>query len=283
MAFPRCTVLPSPHHFRFSRVQWKQELPMATLLRCLTILAAVLLAALLLTPTLHAVPPNPNDAAQLLLKAANRDRAAARLAPLKWDPALAAAAHQHALLMVRRNALSHQFPGEPPMQDRARHAGARFSQIAENVAEGPNVSGLHAQWMNSPPHRANLLDPELNAAGIAVVQSGKMCFAVEDFSTTVAPLSLEEQEQEVAAQLAAHGMRVVGSSSDARKACALDRGWTGQKSATVIRFETADLTHLPKDVDHQVASGKYHSATVGACNAGSSGDFTRFRIGILLY
>ena len=68
---------------------------------------------------------------------------------LRWDPALAAAAHQHALRMAQANQLSHQFPGEPPVQDRARQAGARFSVIAENVAQGPSVAGLHTQWMNS--------------------------------------------------------------------------------------------------------------------------------------
>src|SRR5208283_2704491 len=148
---------------------------MSTLLRCLAILAAVVLAALLLTPVSHAAsPPSPQDGSpeSALLDAANHSRAAAGLPALQWDAALAAAAaRQHAQRMVQQNALSHQFPGEPPLQERARQTGARFSLIAENVAEGPSVLGLHSQWMNSPPHRANLLDRELNAVGIAIVQS----------------------------------------------------------------------------------------------------------------
>jgi len=256
---------------------------MATVLRCLTILTAVALAALLLTPTLHAARPQTSIADQVLLNAANRDRAAAGLAPLHWDVALAAAAHQHALLMAQKNALSHQFPGEPPMQDRARQAGARFSLIAENVAEGPSVAGLHTQWMNSPPHRANLLDPALNAVGISVVQSGSIYFAVQDFSTAVAAMSLDEQEQQVASQLTARGLRTDGSTADARKTCALDRGWAGPRPASVIRYEVADLSRLPDDVDQRVGSGKYQSAAVGACEAGPSGSFTRYRIAILLF
>ena len=43
----------------------------------------------------------------------------------------------------RLNQLSHQFPGEPSLQDRARQAGARFSTIAENVAQGPTLGGIH--------------------------------------------------------------------------------------------------------------------------------------------
>jgi hypothetical protein len=256
---------------------------MATALRCLTIIAAVVLLALLLTPTLHAATPQASAADITLWNAANRDRAAAGLTPLQWDPALAAAAHQHALHMAQMNTLSHQFPGEPPMQDRARQAGARFSLIAENVAEGPSVTGLHTQWMNSPPHRANLLDPELNSVGISVVQSGNMLFAVEDFSAAVPALALDAQEQQVASQLAAHGLHDVSSTADARKTCELDRGWAGQRPATVLRYETADLRQLPNEIEPKVASGKYRAAAVGACEASGSSGFSRFRIAILLY
>ena len=164
---------------------------MSNLLRCLAILAAVVLAALLLTPTSHAsASPLPQNGSpeNALLEAANHSRAAAGLPALQWDAALAAAARQHAQRMVQQNTLSHQFPGELPLQERAKQTGARFSLIAENVAEGPIVLGLHTQWMNSAPHRANLLDHELNAVGIAVVQSGNLFFAVEDFSAAVAML-----------------------------------------------------------------------------------------------
>jgi len=258
---------------------------MTTAFRCVTILAAIVLVALVLTPTLYgAGTASPTSMADLtLLNAANRDRAAAGLPPLQWDGALAAAAHQHALRMAQMNTLSHQFPGEPPTQDRARRAGARFSMIAENVAEGPSVTGLHIQWMNSPPHRANLLDKELNSVGISVVQSGNMLFAVEDFSVAVPSMSLDAQEQQVQSQLAARGLQVVDATADARKTCESDHGWAGQRPAGVMRYETADIRNLPQDIDLRLSSGKYRSAAVGACEAGGSQDFARFRVAILLY
>jgi len=256
---------------------------MGTALRCLTIIAAVVLLALVLTPTLHAARPQNSVADQTLFNAVNRDRAAAGLPPLQWDPSLAAAAHQHALRMAQANQLTHQFPGEAPMQDRARQAGARFSMIAENVAQGQSVTGLHTQWMNSAPHRANLLDPDLTAIGISVVQFGNTLFAVEDFSTAVPSLSLEQQEQQVASQIAAHGLRPVSETTDARKTCELDRGWAGPKPASVLRYEMSDLAHLPEEILQKVDSGKFHSASVGACNAGGSSEFARFRVAILLF
>jgi len=249
-------------------------------LRFLTI---AVLIALTLSPNPCNGRPQTSIADQTLLNAANRDRAAAGLHPLKWDSSLAAAAHQHALRMAQMNQLSHQFSGEPPVQDRARQAGARFSMIAENVAQGPSVSGLHTQWMNSPPHRANLLDPELNAVGISVVQSGNMLFAVEDFSTAVPTLSLDEQEGEVAGQIERHGLQVDAGSPEARKTCELDRGWSGPRPATVLRYEMSDLSRLPDEVLQKVASGKFHSASVGACHDGGATEFARFRVAILLF
>lgn len=263
---------------------------MSSTLRRFAILAALTILALLLTSTLHAAAaagpaarPEPGSPETLLLDAANRDRAAAGLPPFQWDSALAISAKMHALMMAQRNMLTHQFPGELPVQQRATHAGARFRVIAENVAQGPSVSGLHIQWMNSAPHRANLLANDLNAVGIAVVQSGNMLFAVEDFSEAVAVLNLDEQELQVVRLLSSRGLRPVSTSPDARKTCDLERGAVGQKPLTVVRYETADLNRLPEDVTQKILSGKYRSAAVGACDAGGAVGFTRFRIAILLF
>ena len=262
---------------------------MRTTLRLFTLLTVLLLGAMLLTPALHAAAaasprPQGNSPESILLNAANRDRLSLGLQPFQWDANLAAAARLHALRMAQRSALSHQFPGEQPLQIRAMDAGARFSLIAENVAEGPSPLGLHTQWMNSPPHRANLLDRELNSIGIAVVQSGNLLFAVQDFSVGVPQLSIQEQEAQIDAQLAARRMHVVDAALDARKTCEMERGWSGQQPFAVLRYETSSLSVLPEDIEQKLRTGKYHAAAVGACDpAGATGGFTRFRIAILLY
>jgi Cysteine-rich secretory protein family len=246
-------------------------------------LSLLVLLVVVLGPPLLVARPQSSIADQSLLKAANKDRAAKGLAPLKWDPALATAAHEHALRMAKMNQLSHQFPGEPPVQDRARQAGARFSVIAENVAQGPTLGGIHDQWMNSPPHRANLLDPTLDSVGISVVQSGNMLFAVEDFSSSVPKISQDEQERKVAAQLDSRGLVVVTGTAEARKTCVLDKGWSGPRPAIVLRYEMSDLDNLPDEVNQKTSSGKYHSAAVGACAASGSSQFARYRIAILFF
>jgi uncharacterized protein YkwD len=261
--------------------------------RRFTILAVLVLLTMFVTPILHAAAPGAFGAANsgraqignaesILLDAANRDRAAHGLHPLQWDAALANAARLHAEQMAQRNTLSHQFPGEAPMQERAMQAGARFSLIAENVAEGPTAAGLHTQWMNSPPHRANLLDKELNAVGIAVVQRGNILFAVEDFAFAVPSLSLDEQEHTVGAQLAAQGLNPVNITPEAHKACNRERQ-VAQRPMAVLRYEVSDLSRLPDEVLQQVQSGKFHSAAVGACQPREGSDFAGYRIAILLF
>src|ERR1700730_4515274 len=140
---------------------------------------------------------------------ANRERVGHQLQPLKWDNALAEAARQHALLMARHDNLSHQLPGEPPLDQRAGQAGARFSQVGENIAIGPQAQAIHSGWMHSPGHRANILDVHFTSLGVGVVEDddGEL-YAVEDFSVAIASLAVEAQEEKVTALLAAKGLRV---------------------------------------------------------------------------
>lgn len=258
--------------------------------------AALSFAAILCGPVLRAgetpsgaASAQPSVAERALFEAANRERTLQGLPALRWDAALASAARAHAALMAQRGTLSHQFPGEPPVQDRARHAGARFSVIAENVAEAPTPEMIHSSWMHSPPHRANILDHELNALGVAVVgvtdrRNGQTeLFAVQDFSQGVADLSYEQQEQQVGELVAARGVQLKATNGDARKTCEMDRGWAGDRPGAVVRFESADLEQLPDDLDHKVLSGKYREASVGACAPGESQGFARFRLAVLLY
>ena len=262
--------------------------------RLLRIARAVLLAvaAPMLASVAASAIPQPTSAERALFDAANRERVAQGLPTLRWDAALASAARQHAERMAMQNTLSHQLPGEVSLEERARQAGARYSVIAENVAEGQSAEEIHSSWMHSPPHRANLLDREINAVGIAVVSvadrgtGGAMLFAVQDFSQSVASLSFEQQERQVSAQLAARGLRVsnaVGASDDARKTCHMDRGWAGNRPGLVVRYESADLSRLPDDLEQNLQSGHFRAASVGACSAGVGKGFTHFRIAVLLF
>jgi Cysteine-rich secretory protein family len=253
-----------------------------------------LLAALLVFPRVgqtspQSAPPPAASPERALFDAANRERAAKGLAPLRWDDSLATAAREHAQLLAQRNILSHQFPGEPPVEDRARQAGARYSVIAENVAEGATPEAIHSGWMHSAPHRANLLAPELTSVGIAVAASqerrisGRVLFAVEDFSLAVANLSYEEQERQVASLLAKRGLQSSDAREEARRTCETDHGMPGSRATMVVRYEAADLSRLPENLEREIQSGSYHTAAVGACDPVAAKGSMRFRVAVLLY
>lgn len=222
--------------------------------------------------------------AESLFEAANRARVAQGLAPLKWSATLASAARGHAERMAARNTLSHRLPGEPGMADRATQAGARFSSLAENVAEGPSAESIQQQWMNSPPHRANLLDAQLDSVGIAVAEHNGVLFATEDFSLAAEMLNAEEQEGIVGAKLRARGLQLLSNTSDARRSCLLDNGYAGiHVPSFVLHYATADLQTLPDLLDERIKTGKYHSAVVGACPSDAKIGFSNYRIAVLLF
>jgi hypothetical protein len=106
---------------------------------------------------------------------------------------------------------------------------------------------------------------------------------VQDFATTVASISLEQQEQQIISQLTVLGLQNVSSTPAARKTCELEHAVASQPPATVLRYETADLSRLPDDVDQKVSAGKNYSAAVGACEIADSDTFTRYRVAILLF
>lgn len=225
-----------------------------------------------------------NGPAQTLFESANQERAGHGLAPLKWSATLARAARQHALRMAAQNTLSHQLPGEQGMAYRVSQAGARFSSLAENVAEGSSAESIHMQWMNSPPHRANLLDPQLDSVGIAVAERNGVLFAVEDFSQAAGRLSVGEQEGIVDAKLRSRGLRLLSYTSDARRSCLLDNGYAGSHAPSfVLHYATTDLQTLPDMLEQRIQTGNYHSAVVGACPSDAKSGFSKYRIAVLLY
>jgi uncharacterized protein YkwD len=253
-------------------------------MKMVSISATIVLAMLSFSAQSANAQGKTGDSEQALLQSANRERAAQGLAPLKWSNTLAGAARQHALRMAQQNTLSHQLSGEPGLADRATRAGARFSTIAENVAEGPSTQNIHQQWMSSPPHRANLLDPQLDSVGIAVADRNGTLFAVEDFSLAAGSMSIREQEKLVEAQLQKRGLRLLDYADDARRSCVLDNGYSGSHQPSfVLHYATPDLQSLPDMLEQKIQTGKYHSAVVGACPSNAKIGLSAYRVAVLLF
>ena len=228
-------------------------------------------------------PLEPNNSERELFDLLNHERTANHLPELKRDQALLQAARKHALLMLDLNALEHQLPGEPGLEERLTSVGARFTYIAENIAIGKDPATIHSGWMHSPGHRANILSPRVTAVGIAVVRGTDGLFAVEDFSQSFGDVSLEQQERQVASQLSAKGLHVAGTAEDARRACDGLVGLPGSRSGAVIRFETGDLGEFPPALEKQIRSEPYRNVAVGACRAREGAGFARYKIALLFF
>jgi hypothetical protein len=250
---------------------------------------ALVLSLALLSPIVFAQTADSNtiqqEAWQLVLLA-NQSRAQAGAGPLKWDSALALAARQHCLRMAADSSISHQYPGEPDVKARAAQAGAHFSLIEENVALASTPAAIHDAWMHSPGHRANLLNPQVDHVGVAVVAGRDGLYAVADYERAVPVLSQAQIEAQIAGLL--RGVIILPDATLARAACAaqgqLPHPASGPRPRFDMFWEDAQLTQLPKDLADALASGQYHKASVGSCSAqGEAGSFTAYRIAVLLY
>ena len=223
-----------------------------------------------------------------LFALANQSRAAQGAGPLRWDPALAAAALQHCRRMAAEGPISHRYGGELDLTARAGQAGAHFSLIEENVAVGPTPTAVHDEWMHSPGHRSNLLNPDVDRVGVALVASRGVLYAVADYERAVPVLALSQVEATVAGLLQARGVNVLDDAMAARGACVMNRGLPSLKSGPqprfVMRWQDADLSHLPQVLLDRLATGRFRLAAVGSCSPqGQEGAFTAYRVAVLLY
>lgn len=222
--------------------------------------------------------------AQQIFALTNQDRVLQELPPLQWSDSLARAAQAHAAIMAQQPALSHDYPGEPPLMERSRQAGVHFETIAENIATGWSAEQIEAAWMHSPPHRKNILDPTLNALGVAVVRRGGQLYAVEDFAETVQALSLPQVEDRERGLLREDHVDASASAGPAEQACRIWHGLPqGTNARAVIRFETSDLSQLPATVVQEIHGKDFTRAAVGACAPPAGETFTTYRVAILFY
>ena len=103
----------------------------------------------------------------------NAERARHGLRALTIDARLARAAQAHSADMVRRAFFAHGNPDGLQVWDRAVAAGYAYRKVAENIAAGQRTPAEVVRgWMDSPGHRANILDRDLTQIGVGRVEGG---------------------------------------------------------------------------------------------------------------
>jgi uncharacterized protein YkwD len=104
----------------------------------------------------------------------NQERARHGLQVLRYNPLLELASQRHSEDMAARNFFAHNTPDGVDPQ--ARMAAAGYSLVGRHTGENlywgeemhaPPVSAMRS-WMNSPGHRANILNASFREIGIGV-------------------------------------------------------------------------------------------------------------------
>jgi hypothetical protein len=207
----------------------------------------------------------------------NQERAKSGVAPLEWNEHAAEAARSHTRLLVETGKLAHQFPGEATLPDRLGASGARFTLAAENVARTGYIEDVHLALMNSPGHRANMLNPRYNAVGIGVAEDKGTIYVTQDFIFLVPAYS----EAQFSAALAeafnlartTRGIREIDVRPDRYLhglACFTDGNAMKLSdkisgARTLVVFTSSDPHHLPDQLLSRAANADFHRMNFGVC------------------
>ena len=141
--------------------------------------AAALVVLLVTVLVSLALPPADAHAAvdagaeRQFVSAVNRERAARGLPALQVAGDLTSVARQHSVRMANGDNLHHN-------PDLASHV-SNWQKVGENVGTGPSVSSIHAAFMNSASHRANVLDGDWTQVGIGVEVRGDTIWVTQVF------------------------------------------------------------------------------------------------------
>jgi uncharacterized protein YkwD len=110
---------------------------------------------------------------QKLIDLTNAERKTAELKPLKPSAVLMEVARAHAANMAKQGKAEHVLDGKNP-SERVKEAGYRYAYTGENVAWNQDTpKEVLADWMESKPHKENILKPEYTEIGVAEVKNKK--------------------------------------------------------------------------------------------------------------
>ena len=129
----------------------------------------------------------------------NSARSSAGLSSLSSNSQLAAAAAAKAADMFQNQYFAHTSPqGKDPWYF-INNAGYDFIYAGENLAIGYSDSAeVHSAWMNSPTHRANILNPNYREIGVAQVsgeyEGAQTTIVVQEFGSMSASQPVSERE-----------------------------------------------------------------------------------------
>lgn len=135
-------------------------------------------AALILGAGAFVAAPRPTVQAGAettrVIELSNIERAKVGVGPLAYNPQLTQAAEWYSQILASTGCWSHYCPPVTDPVQRVETAGyVDWIAVGENLAAGSrSPEETVAAWMNSPTHRAALLNPDYTEVGVAVAYGG---------------------------------------------------------------------------------------------------------------
>lgn len=110
----------------------------------------------------------PDEIARALFRLTNRSRRQANVQPLAFHPGLSGVAAAHSQDMVTHEFVAHTSPTTGTAAARVENAGFQSGLVLENIGRGYSVGEVHRGLLESPGHRANILNPDATHIGVGV-------------------------------------------------------------------------------------------------------------------
>lgn len=134
-------------------------------------------------PNLSQMPSSQiKSAEQQAFDLLNADRKANGLPALRLNGSLVVLAENYGQDMINRNYFSHYNPEGLSPFDRMRNYGINYRSAGENLAINNSVSAAERAFMNSPGHRANILNSSYTEVGVGVSYDSRgSVYVVQEF------------------------------------------------------------------------------------------------------
>lgn len=124
-------------------------------------------------PTISQPTNQVSEFERQVVELTNAERAKAGLKPLTMYAPLMAVAKAKSQDMANLGYFSHTSPTYGSPFDQMRAAGIQYRAAGENIAQGQRTpEQVVNAWMNSPGHRANILNANYTHIGVGFVENG---------------------------------------------------------------------------------------------------------------
>ncbi len=180
-----------------------------------------------------------------LIRLLNETRTQANLLPLTHDDRLADVARLHSQDMVDSGFIGHNSPTTGGAAERVARSGIRTGLVLENIGRGYSAREIHEGLLESPGHRANVLNPDVTHLGIGVVgerESNRTAYvATEVFVRMISEIDVDAAPEEL--------LEMINAGREARGARPLE----ADKNLTKAASKAATDYFANKDLSQQDA------------------------------